>query len=320
MITRAFALLAICCFSVASALQQSSANARLQQSSARIHVRVERIFPRVSPQQAKEAWLDYQWKRGGGLLGILVIPEQEEENRQRRRILPLGMQEELLYDEGSSNFLSLCYKVTDQGMFSTELVPDSHEATVTFQPASNDATKMVWEVECAAKNRRDLWQAITQFNIETVSDNLTSYLLPPIKYTRTTKLSINLDEFAASKEALADEWVDFVWARGGGLPVPFLSLDNQRRIVIPPFLVERLVSSSDYGQIEYTVDNPGLFTYQVHTHRGRVRFKPRERNQDSSSATQSFDMIWEVEIRPMNGFGWLVRPFTAAVVSTISRN
>jgi len=323
--TRAIALLAVCCYiALATALQHSSTN---HQQPARIHVRVERIFPQVSPEQAKEAWLDYQWKRGGGLLGILVIPEKEMDYR-RRRIFPVGMQEELLPEaadddtnESTSNdCCSLRYKVTDLGLFSTELVPDSHEATVTFQVATNNAsTKMVWEVDCDAQNRRDLWQAITRFNIEAVSDNLASYLLPPIKYTRTTKLGINLDEFIASKEALANEWVDYVWDSGGGLPVPFLSLDNQRRIYIPPFLVERLISSAD-GQIEYTVDNPSLFTYQVHTHRGRVRFEPRERNENSPSSSQSFDMIWEVEIRPLNGLGWLVRPFTAAIVSTISRN
>lgn len=303
--------------------QQLGAGAGAANTNGRIHVRVERIFPQVSPERGKEAWLEYQWRQGGGLLGTLVIPEEENNiNRRRRRILPVGIEEELAPEEESEG-ISLRYKVTDLGLFSTELVPYSHRASVIFQRATsdNDATKMIWEVDCEARNRKDFWQAFTQFNIEAVSDNLASYLLPPIKYTRTTKLRINVGEFISSKEVLSNEWVDFVWKRGGGLPVPSLNLDKQRRIVIPPFLVERLISSSDDGQIEYTVDNPGLLTYPVHTHQGRVHFEPSDvGNEELSSAVQPFDMIWEVDIRPMNGLDWLVKPFTAAIISTISRN
>ena len=31
-------------------------------------------------------------------------------------------------------------------------------------------------------------------------------------------------------------------------------------------------------------------------------------------------MVWEVEVRPLRGWSGLVKPFTAAIVSTIARN
>ena len=185
---------------------------------------------------------------------------------------------------------------------------------------------MVWQVDFQAQNRRDLWQAVTQLNIESASRNLASYLAPPVTYTRTTHLRFNVKDVSKKKsdKFLADQWVDFVWNRGGGLPVPVVQLDSQRRVVVPPFLVERLVSIQDDDgtttAIEYTVDNPGLFTYQVHSHRGRVRFLVDETTAKTNDGDVDATMIWEVEIRPLRGWAWLVQPFTAAIVSTISRN
>ena len=66
------------------------------------------------------------------------------------------------------------------------------------------------------------------------------------------------------------------------------------------------------GELRYTVDNPGLFTYQVHSHAGRVKFLEQ--------ANGKVEMLWEVDVRPLRGWRGVVLPFTEAIVSTISRN
>ena len=322
---------------------------------ASIHqqVLVEQTFPGVNPDQAKDAWLEYVWKQGGGLLGTFVVQDDEMTTpsrgrvkigeERRRRIFPACVQEELVMipaqdDDSVRNHkneihdttaLTLQYHVTDMGILSTWLVPDSHFASVTFQAVGDNngttsSVKMTWKVDFESRNWPYFWQAFTQFNIETISDNLASYLHPPIKYTQRTKLRLpdNDDRSSGTKtkeQLLANEWVDFIWKQGGGLPVPFLVLDEQRRIVIPPFLLERLIPSSNDGTIEYTVDNPGLLTYPVHSHRGRVCFESVAAVEGKESCSM-VDMVWDVEIRPWRGLAWLVKPFTAAIASTLGRN
>jgi len=307
----------------------------------KIHVCVQRTFPGVSPETAQQAWLDYQWKQGGGLLGTVVVnhegrddddnDDSSQQQQQQRTLLPFGLQEELMppqdndHDDDDDSCCYWRYKVTKLGwLLSHELVPDSHEATVQFVRSATDdssSTQMVWTVDCEARHRRDVWQAVTQFHLEAVADNLAAVLAPPVVYQRITHLRMPAakQQEDTKSGSLTDQWADFVWKNGGGLPVPFVALDAERRVVVPPFLIERLLPPSKNDEIEYTVDNPGLFTYQVHSHRGRVYFQ--EMNDDAgSSENRGLDMIWTVEIRPMRGWAWLVQPFTAAIVSTICRN
>jgi hypothetical protein len=59
-----------------------------------------------------------------------------------------------------------------------------------------------------------------------------------------------------------------VWKQGGGLPLPSpQELDDERRMIVPPFLSQRLVDVEP-DEVCYTVDNPELFIYQVLTHKG----------------------------------------------------
>ena len=70
-----------------------------------IHVAVHTPLPHVSPERAQQAWLEYQWKRGGDLLGVWVQTEEEENEKSlaRRTLFPVGMQEELLRLEERRN-------------------------------------------------------------------------------------------------------------------------------------------------------------------------------------------------------------------------
>lgn len=273
----------------------------LSTSSSVVNVQVTQSLSNgVTPSQAKDAWLLYQWKQGGGL-PVVVRQEYGDE----RRLLPIGMQE-VLVDTKSDN--EICYRVTDMGLFSGDLLHDSHSATVQFVSIGEGPTDMIWNVEFQAKNRADFWKAVTEMNVKAASANLASYLAPPRMYRRTTRLSPTNNNVN-----LCNEWINFVWKQGGGLPLPPpIQLNDKTRMIVPPFLVERIVSTTD-NEIEYTVDNPGLFTYQAYTHAGRVTFQ-------SIPDSKDVDMMWEVQVRPFRGWNVLVESFTSAVITTLARN
>lgn len=293
------------CFSVDTTTSTAADTVRIQATT---------LFPQVTPLQAKQAWLSYQWKQGGGL--PVVVSTFNDETK--RTLVPIGMEEALVTTNTDNkdtspptDATSIQYRVTDFGfLFQNDLVPNSHFATVEFVSTDDDdndaATSMIWTVEFEALHRAKFYEQFTRFNIETVSANLASYLAIPQTYRRTTLLA------TTSITNLAESWVNFVWRNGGGLPVPPpLRLDDERRMIVPPFLIERLINV-DESLIEYTVANPGLFTYQVHFHLGRVRFE--------QVSTDQVEMTWEVQIRPFRYSSWLVKPFTAAIITTLARN
>jgi hypothetical protein len=92
-------------------------------------------------------------------------------------------------------------------------------------------------------------------------------------------------------------------------------------------LVESLIRVDEgTHQIDYQVDNPGWFTYPVHTHKGRVSFRLECYDGDSSGGGNDEDagggvvLEWQVEIRPYAGARRFVQIFTEAVVTTLTRN
>ena len=125
-----------------------------------------------------------------------------------------------------------------------------------------------------------------------------------------SKYSLSLDPVEARAKCL-----DFVFAKGGGLPLPppipfgdVLSEGNgaarQKLLRIPPLIVESVVdtqTSSDglMAEFTYRLNDPGwaTFPFLLHTHLGRVRFT-KDPNDTSSAGGIVID--WEVEIRPYN--------------------
>mmetsp|Transcript_20141 Transcript_20141/g.24828 ORF Transcript_20141/g.24828 Transcript_20141/m.24828 type:complete len:391 (+) Transcript_20141:212-1384(+) len=137
-------------------------------------------------------------------------------------------------------------------------------------------------------------------------------------------------------------------------PLTFGEKENKVRWIIPPFLKERIISLSSTSLLEddidlkymqgktnnmetktsdadntdmseqsrtmceiiYKVDNPGLLTYQVHSHLGRVRFIPIFDEENNAA----IDMVWEVEIRPYHYWSTIVKWFTSSIITTYSRN
>lgn len=75
---------------------------------------------------------------------------------------------------------------------------------------------------------------------------------------------------------------------------------------VPPFLIERCVDVDFPSLMEYGVANPGLLTYPVSHHRGRITF---EKHCGGSTL-----FTWHVEWTPLRGCGWIVSPLTRWVV------
>eukprot|EP00545_Synedropsis_sp_CCMP1620_P007716 CAMPEP_0119028092 /NCGR_PEP_ID=MMETSP1176-20130426/38314_1 /TAXON_ID=265551 /ORGANISM="Synedropsis recta cf, Strain CCMP1620" /LENGTH=218 /DNA_ID=CAMNT_0006984151 /DNA_START=1 /DNA_END=657 /DNA_ORIENTATION=+ len=130
-----------------------------------------------------------------------------------------------------------------------------------------------------------------------------------------------------------NKWLKFAWKEGSGLPLPIPPIQvGDARWLVPPFLKEQLLSAITINndnnssaskiqhcgaEVQYQVDNPSLFTYQVHSHLGRIRFFSDRNDNNNSGAVR---MEWEIEVRPYRGWSAIVQNFTGAVVSCYARN
>eukprot|EP00747_Dinoflagellata_sp_TGD_P170204 gnl/TRDRNA2_/TRDRNA2_201159_c0_seq1.p1 gnl/TRDRNA2_/TRDRNA2_201159_c0~~gnl/TRDRNA2_/TRDRNA2_201159_c0_seq1.p1 ORF type:complete len:239 (+),score=19.02 gnl/TRDRNA2_/TRDRNA2_201159_c0_seq1:78-794(+) len=114
-----------------------------------------------------------------------------------------------------------------------------------------------------------------------------------------------------------DAFIDYVWVGGGGLPIPppvILSRGTSagvglERMIVPPFLREKIISAELGRRITYTVVNPSVLTYPVTDHLGNIWL-----SEEGDNATR---IEWNVTAKPMRGWGWYVRPFTALIISTL---
>jgi len=340
-----------------------------------VSVNIPTFLPGVTSSTARRAWLEYTWTKGGGLPVVVVpIVDGEDENWdggeegegsyvRKRRLLPLFAEEELVDGDGDGDAVvesSVGYRLTRLGpVWESEIVAGSHFASVSFSAATDGenggtaGTQMEWNVHYETIRNQNLWQTVTMQFVQDASLNLASYLAPPIRLTVSTRIP------AASSVIAAERWLEYVWWEGGGLPLPppnpiKLDVDGIKRMIGPPFLIERLCSISidpegveeetdgndddgvrgdierlkeAVGNVEkkspagvvnlcYTVDNPGLLTYPVHTHFGEVRWGGEDKGEEGDDV----NMVWNVTVRPMNGFGPFVRLFTETIITVLARN
>ena len=101
-----------------------------------VSISVQRILPNITRQEARDAWIEYHWMKGGGLpIAILsttnkddIIQSTTNNDNQilERTILPIFMKERLEYDD---NETSIQYRVTEAGPFFADLVDGSHSAS-----------------------------------------------------------------------------------------------------------------------------------------------------------------------------------------------
>lgn len=277
-----------------------------------VSVHTSRTLSSISPTEAVDAFKEYTWKKGGGL-PVQVINMNEKE----RILLPLMATEELLEDNtDNQSQLSLTYHLRELGpIWRSEIAKDSHVAKLTFEKSNSKDTILTWVVEFTTKRNHKLWEMITQYMIGQACDNLQSYCAKPLLFSHTVEIYTSMNALE-----VVDQWIEYIWKNGGGLPLPVppipLTSDYYTRMIVPPFLIEQLVSIEPKGdecaQVVYTVKNPSILTYQVHSHLGRVYFKPTDKS--------CIAMLWEVNIRPMFGWEFFVKVFTSNVITALSNN
>eukprot|EP00580_Thalassiosira_gravida_P015063 CAMPEP_0201666728 /NCGR_PEP_ID=MMETSP0494-20130426/9515_1 /ASSEMBLY_ACC=CAM_ASM_000839 /TAXON_ID=420259 /ORGANISM="Thalassiosira gravida, Strain GMp14c1" /LENGTH=449 /DNA_ID=CAMNT_0048146185 /DNA_START=228 /DNA_END=1577 /DNA_ORIENTATION=+ len=303
----------------------------------RISVTVEKDIPFVfDADTAKEAWLKHHWRGGGGL--PIYVSQKDNNEALRRVIMPIMMEEQALVkkDEDSPSTL-IEYTVTKPGWaFQSDLVDNSHSSSVSFVPLENSSgCKMIWNVEFDTIRFRGLYQAVTEFTIGTASRTVVESLSTP--RLLTVQSTFNSTSLSSPIEA-RKEWLEFVWARGGGLPLPpgFLRGEvleegggsAKRSIVrVPPLIVETILSTDsteDSTELMYEVENPGWLTFPflLHTHLARVRFSraSNDGGGDWEGGDGSVDIKWEMEVRPFPIFAPLVEKLLEMAITTIVRN
>mmetsp|Transcript_20793 Transcript_20793/g.30737 ORF Transcript_20793/g.30737 Transcript_20793/m.30737 type:complete len:423 (+) Transcript_20793:49-1317(+) len=302
----------------------------INQNNNRVSVSITKNIPDISPNKAHETWLDFTWNRGGGL-PILCIGNEKE---QTRTLLPLFAEEKLLEKTVSSvdentiensgySTVNQEYILTTLGpIWNSEIEKGSHLGRVSFSPYRNETlneigTVVKWDVAYTTLNRNSLWQSVTESSISDACDNLKAYLSKPILFTLKTVIQTDL-----STDVISERWMDFIWRKGGGLPIPFpplpLSKDGYDRVVIPPFLRERVLqrmTTGDSSDILYTVVNPSLIS--VYTHLGRVTF---QQGYNPTGTGDNVEMVWQVNLRPMRGCESFVKIFTRTVIAVLTRN
>ena len=301
-------------------------------------------------------------KRNLFLLGEEVLLNQKKKpiNKNNNNNTPTSIHKE----ENRMSDVDIVqeYKLTKIGpIWQSEIEEGTHSGAVSFstytengnQHDSNNnkkdagddeniisGTEITWNVSFRTLNRNNFWRSVTESSIIDACDNLKCYLSEPLLMTQTVPIYVsgnhenqkNQSSFSSMlchPDVLAKTWVEFIWNKGGGLPLPLppipLTADGKDRIIVPPFLIERIVEIKElpeYTDIVYTVVNPSIITYPVRTHLGRVRFQP-SLSSSSSGKRPSIDMIWHVSIRPLNNNVFLkkfVTVFTESIVSILARN
>jgi hypothetical protein len=335
-------------------LQDAATSADEWTSGGIVSVHVERTFPVAQftadtrqnslPTIVRDAWLEHHWKKGGGL-PVLVVQSNKSssdgQTMQKRRILPILLEESLgscsCTTDGNSQ--SLQYTVTQAGPFiQRDLVPDSHRGTVTFESCIDKDGKhqcrMSWDVKFETQRFRSLYQAFTKVTIATASRTVSESVGPPKLLTLRTTLEMDLTSSEVPWIAARREWLEFFWAKGGGLPLPppvsFGDVlpdggGTARRSIlrVPPLLVDSVLetcTTPTNAIAIYRIENPGWTTipFLIHTHLGRVQFE--QSRQPTLGDKTLVDLKWEIEVRPFPLMTPIVQKLLEMTASTILRN
>ena len=286
-----------------------------------ISVSIQKRFPDATPKQAKDAWMDYHWMKGGGLPIFILSSESPAE----RTILPTMMKESLAdLDEQKiqdERCVEISYKVTDTGPFFPGIIPNTHSANVTFE-STNQATVMNWDVSFTTSKLQKLYKAITQWTVGTAATTVEECLAMTRRLNVRTVINGGICPVLARQVCL-----EFVWSSGGGLPlippIPFGDVleeggGSARRnlLRIPPLITESIVDTTtteEQTSFQYRLNRPGwtTFPFLVHTHIGNVSF---------TTTTQGLVIDWEVEIRPYQIVKPIVEKLVEMTVSSLARN
>jgi len=310
----------------------------------RVSVQIVTDLPHASSAlEARAAWIEHHWLKGGGL-PVWVMDRSDKGGKgdgtvhgavMRRLIAPIMMEEvvdlaEAAVDTTSARdeTLVIQYRVTKPGpALAPDLVSGSHLGTVTFQPHPNgEGCRMVWTVQFDTRRWVGLYQRVTEFTIGTAARTVAESTSVPRVLTLDATLQGITDPVEARRQ-----WLDFVWASGGGLPLfPPIprgeilpeggGMARRELLRVPPLISEKIVAMSstelEGAELEYELHRPGwtTFPFLMHTHHATVRFAKKDVN--------AVALHWEVRIRPfpIPAVAPLVEKLTEMTVATLVRN
>ena len=148
----------------------------------RVEVEVTRQLDGVSPEHAREAWLDYSWTSGGGIPALVLREPADAKLPSVRTLVPAGLREELAYvDETADEELVARYRVSDPGpLLGIDVVNGSHTGLVAFSQTEKGC-EMRWEVSFDCRGRAGFWKEATEFLIGNAADALQAHVAKPSK-------------------------------------------------------------------------------------------------------------------------------------------
>ena len=326
-------------FRISSALgdqdEEYSINNEDGSSAGRVSVEIVTDLSNVaSLSEARDAWIEHHWEKGGGLPILSLQRDTSTDDTMRRVIAPIMMEEVVDLPKNEANgsadgSLTLQYRVTKPGpAFAPDLIDGSHLGTVSFVPNNNSqGYQIIWSVQFDTKRLVIMYQKVTEFTIGTAARTVAEATSIPRVLTLDATLKGVDDPIEARRK-----WLEFIWANGGGLPLPSPIMRGEtlkagggkakRELLrIPPLITEKIVSTSESSdgssaELEYQLYRPGLttFPFLMHTHRAKVGF--------AKKGEKSIALHWEVEIRPfpIPIVKPLVEKLTEMTVATLIRN
>jgi len=195
-----------------------------------VEVSVTTVFddPNLTPQQARDAWMELVWKSGSA--------DKEGENKpkkNRRFLLPLLMEETMMspdkdsyeYSNGYSqeNYEELEYKVSQFGPFK-DFESESHVGNVVFFYDENEGkVKMNWTISGLANKRKGFWEKVTQYRMNEATKKLKNYLSAPWTYSLQTRLVIDFNtvvSLALKHGLLSEKEVSLPMRQDASLELP----------------------------------------------------------------------------------------------------
>jgi len=306
-----------------------------------ISVTIRRTLPDATPYEARNAWIEYHWNKGGGL-PIFILSKKPDDPEidhgddgqimqdLERTILPIFMKEKVEHDKSSidAKSIDLHYTVTEAGPFFSDLIPGSHSAVVTFDGTNTESSGcvMTWNVTFSTTRWSSFYEAVTKRTVGIAATTVQEASSTPRLFSMTTTIDSShaIDPVFARKECL-----EFLFAEGGGLPllppIPFGDVlsegggsARQNLLRIPPLITESIIDTKTpdgMADFTYLLNDPGwgTFPFLLHTHIGRVRF---------TTDTAASDLIidWDVEIRPYKFASPIMEKLAETTVSTVLRN
>lgn len=184
---------------------------------------------------------------------------------------------------------------------------------------------MTWDVTFETQRFQSLYKSVTTFTVDTAANTVAESVAMP----RLLTVKSTLEGMADPDEARR-EWLEFFWARGGGLPlpppIPYGDVLDEGRgfarksiLRVPPFLIDTVASTStspSMAEAVYQIESPGwsTFPFLIHTHLGRAQFLQSDKKEGD------VEIVWEIQVRPFPFMAPIVEKLLEMTASTIVRN